>query len=66
MHGDVHPGDRAATCRALMEPIGFLYERGEFIVVHACTGCGRVRRNRAAPDDHLDVLLDGGPTTTSG
>src|SRR4029450_685017 len=41
MHVDVHPGDRAASCGALMEPIGLLYESGEFILVHECTGCGR-------------------------
>jgi len=65
MHVDVHPGDRAATCRALMEPVGLMYERGEFVVVHSCTGCGRMRRNRAAADDDLDALLDC-PTTLEG
>jgi 8-oxo-dGTP pyrophosphatase MutT (NUDIX family) len=58
MHVDVHPGDRAATCRALMKPIGLLYERGEFVVVHECAGCGVKRRNRAAADDDLSRLLE--------
>ena len=40
-----------------MEPVGLLLERGEFIVVHECTGCGRRRRNVAADDDDLSVLL---------
>lgn len=53
----MHPGDRAASCRALMEPVELRYERGEFVVVHRCTGCGATRRNRAATDDDLDVLL---------
>ncbi len=57
MHVDVHPGDRAATCRALMAPIGLLYERGRFVVVHECTGCGSKRRNRASARDDLTSLL---------
>jgi RNHCP domain len=57
MHVDVQPGDRAADCHALMRPIGLLYERGEFIVVHECVGCGTRRRNRAATDDDLSTLV---------
>jgi hypothetical protein len=58
MHVDVHPGDRAETCRGLMRPIGILYERHEFVVVHECVSCGLHRRNRAATDDDLSSLLD--------
>jgi hypothetical protein len=57
MHVDVHPGDRAAACRALMRPVALLYERGEFVVVHECTACRFRRRNRAAPNDDVSVLL---------
>jgi hypothetical protein len=53
----VHPGDRAATCRGLMQPIALLYERGEFVVVHECVACGLRRRNRAAADDDLSSLI---------
>ena len=57
MHVDVQPGDRAAICRVLMQPVGLLYERGTFIVVHECTGCRCLRRTRAASDDDLSSLL---------
>ena len=57
MHVDASPGDRAASCRALMRPTGLIYERGEFIVIHECTRCGAQRQNRAAPLDDLTVLL---------
>jgi hypothetical protein len=40
-----------------MEPIDLLHERGEFVVIHECTGCGERRRNVAAVDDDLSVLL---------
>jgi hypothetical protein len=40
-----------------MEPADLLYERGEFIVVHRCTGCGLRRRCRTQPDDDLTTML---------
>lgn len=57
MHVDVQPGDRAADCRAPMAPVGLLYERDRFVIVHECTGCGVRRRNRAAATDDLSPLL---------
>jgi hypothetical protein len=57
MHVDVHPGDRAATCRGLMQPVSLLYERGRFVIMHECTACGERRRNRAEGDDDLSELL---------
>jgi RNHCP domain/Sgf11 (transcriptional regulation protein) len=56
-HVDVHPGDRAETCRALMRPAALQYERGAFVVIHECLGCGVRRRNRVARDDDLSSLL---------
>ncbi len=57
MHVDVYPGDRAATCRGLMEPVGLLYERGKFIVVHECASCAVRRHSRADENDDLAVLM---------
>jgi hypothetical protein len=57
MHVDIDPGDRAARCRALMEPVQLLYERGRFVIVHECTGCRVRKRNRAARDDDVDQLM---------
>ena len=57
MHVDVHPGDRAASCRGPMAPLGLLYERGTFVVVHGCLRCGVERRNRADGADDLSSLL---------
>jgi hypothetical protein len=42
-----------------MRPVDLHYERGRFVIVHECTGCGASRRCRAAPADDLDVLLGG-------
>ena len=61
-HVDRAPGDRRETCEGMMEPVG-LEQSGKkgFIIVHRCTVCGAVRRNRAAlndpvPDD-WDALI---------
>jgi RNHCP domain len=56
-HVDVLPGDRAATCGELMEPIGALHEGGRTVLVQRCVGCGRVWRNKVGPDDDPDAVL---------
>jgi RNHCP domain len=56
-HVDVLPGDRAAECGGLMEPVGTLLENGEFVVVQRCVRCGRMWRNRTAANDDRDVVI---------
>jgi hypothetical protein len=41
----------------MMPPIGALWERGRYVVVSRCQGCGHVWRNRAADRDRREVLL---------
>ncbi len=57
-HVDVHPGDRAANCGGLMEPVGAETKAGEPILIHRCQRCGHVKRNRVAADDDRDLLFD--------
>lgn len=57
-HLDDEPGDRRCPCREPMEPIAIEVRRdGEWALVHRCTGCGTVRTNRVAGDDHERSLL---------
>jgi predicted RNA-binding Zn-ribbon protein involved in translation (DUF1610 family) len=56
-HVDVLPGDRLADCGGLMEPVGVLYEGGEYNVVHRCVECGRMWRNRTAASDDRAVII---------
>ncbi|MFG0258268.1 MAG: RNHCP domain-containing protein [Phycisphaerales bacterium JB043] len=54
-HVDEYVGDRRASCRSGMEPIGVeVRPDGEWALIHRCTGCGVLRTNRVAGDD--DVL----------
>ena len=63
LHVDVLPGDRANACGGAMEPIGALPDaRRGYILLHRCTRCGEVRRNRAAHEakvqpDNMRLLI---------
>jgi ribosomal protein L37E len=56
-HVDVNPGDRQATCRGSMEPIGIESKGGKYIVVHHCIVCGFGRRNKIGMEDDFDTVL---------
>lgn len=62
-HVDIRTGDRQATCRGGMEPIGLTLRRvgfgrvGELMLVHECRGCGKLSINRIARDDPEGELL---------
>jgi hypothetical protein len=55
---DDSPGDRAADCGSLMEPIAIsIRGDGEWVLVHRCTGCDELHLNRTAADDNPLMLL---------
>ena len=57
-HVDDSPGDRAAHCRSLMEPIAVTVRGdGEWVLVHRCAGCDELHLNRTAADDNPLILL---------
>lgn len=62
-HVDVLPGDRLAECGGLMEPVGVLFEGGEYTLAQRCVECGRMWRNRTSPGDdrHAVLALAGTP-----
>jgi hypothetical protein len=59
-HVDARPGDRrmAGECGSGMEPIAISVRgKGEWVIIHRCTGCGELKSNRAAGDDSPLLLL---------
>lgn len=56
-HVDIQPGDRAAGCGGLLEPLGVEGYPGAPKILYRCVACGHRTRNRAAPDDEPDALL---------
>lgn len=63
LHVDENPGDRANTCRGQMEPVSAVTDpKKGYIIVHRCTKCGEIKRNKAAheakvqPDDLMKII----------
>lgn len=53
IHLDNLPGDRAAHCGGIMEPIGVWVRRGgEWAIIHRCKNCTALSSNRIAADDN--------------
>lgn len=57
-HLDNEPGDRAADCGGVMEPISvWVRKNGEWAVIHRCKICGALSSNRIAVDDNPMKLI---------
>lgn len=57
-HVDVNPGDRSASCRGLMEPVGFTVKHGNYILTHRCTTCGIEKKNKTSKNDSFAAILN--------
>jgi hypothetical protein len=58
LHVDVERGDRASSCRRLMEPVGvWVKTNGEWSIFHRCEVCQTFTVNRIAGDDSQVALL---------
>ena len=58
LHVDIEPGDRAADCGGIMEPIGvWVRKNGEWAIIHRCRICGALSSNRSAADDNPMKLM---------
>jgi hypothetical protein len=55
-HVDVSPGDRAASCVGMMEPVAVVFERGGYVIGFRCVRCDHTWRNKAAPSDDPSAL----------
>jgi hypothetical protein len=57
-HLDETPGDRAADCGSLMEPLCIAVRGdGEWLLVHRCSGCDELHLNRTSADDNPLLLV---------
>lgn len=55
---DVNPGDRAALCGGLMKPIEVVQEAGGYILMHKCSTCGYVKKNKLARTDNMKAVVE--------
>jgi len=56
-HVDVHPGDRAATCGGLMKPIEVLHDASGVVLMHRCTSCDYVKKNKLSRADNMETVV---------
>lgn len=55
-HVDVNPGDRAAECGGMMEPVASEGSSEDMIIVHECVECGYRKKNKISLEDNIDEL----------
>ncbi|MEO6078103.1 MAG: RNHCP domain-containing protein [Candidatus Andersenbacteria bacterium] len=52
------PGDRATSCHGLMDAIAIEGSDPEKLdIIHQCRTCGKIQRNKKAPDDNQDAIF---------
>ena len=56
-HVDVNPGDRAARCGSMMEPLRVETKGRAYRIVHRCTKCDIERIVDAVDGDAIETLI---------
>ena len=57
-HVDINPGDREEKCHGILEPIGVeIDSKKGYVIIFRCKKCGAIRRNKAAKDDNMDLII---------
>ena len=56
-HVDINPGDRAAECGGLMQPVGLRLEKGEQAILHRCVACKHEKWNKTDKVDDFEEIL---------
>ncbi len=56
-HVDINPGDRAAVCGGMMEPVSVEGGAEEYVLIHRCVMCGAIRRSKVARGDTMDAVI---------
>ena len=57
-HLDKNPGDRQEECHGDMEPVGLeMNNKKGYVIVFKCKKCGAIRKNKAAKDDNMDLII---------
>lgn len=56
-HVDIDPGDRAALCSGLMEPIDTNIDKGDYRIISKCQKCGFQRISPVAKSDDFEEVV---------
>ncbi len=56
-HVDINPGDRAAACGGMMEPIHAFKKGDEYIIEYVCEKCRHNYRVKSASEDDFEKII---------
>lgn len=57
-HVDKNPGDRAEECQGKLVPIAVENNpKKGYVIIYRCEKCGAIRRNIAAKDDNMGLII---------
>jgi len=58
-HVDINPGDRACNCHGVLRPLDIEKSKKDtFKIIYKCDVCGMIKKNKAATDDNLDLIIN--------
>ncbi len=58
-HVDKNPGDREEQCHGDLQPVSLEIDgKKGYVIVFRCKKCGVIRKNKAAKDDNMDLIID--------
>lgn len=58
-HVDINPGDRAESCHGDLIPVGVEVDSKKgYVIIFKCQKCGAIRKNKAAEDDNIDLIIE--------
>ena len=57
-HVDENPGDRSCECQGILRPTAIEpAKKGGYKIVYVCDACGEIKRNVAAADDNMNLII---------
>ena len=57
-HVDNMPGDRQEECHGKLRPVGVeIDSKKGYVIIFKCEKCGKIRKNTAAKDDNMDLII---------
>lgn len=58
-HVDYNPGDRLCKCHGKLAPIAIEHGKKDSLkIVYRCERCGEIKKNKAANDDNMELIID--------
>ena len=57
-HVDKMPGDRMEECKGILRPKQVILDNKKgYVIIYECDRCKESRRNKAAADDNMDLVI---------